>query len=151
MRSFVAVLLLGAASAGCYLAHSPGGGAAPGDGGRADAPDASSTCLPEATYDVPFRLLTEEPPGCLRVPMVSTVPMHIPPIAEEFIGMCSSSTGAVEQNGPCGWRVRSECLDIDDSTQITGLVSADGVVRGRFLIERSTLMGVCRGELELGP
>lgn len=144
--AFVAIALL-TCTAGCYAAHER-----PLDGAAADAAprDAITACLAEGTYDVPFRVESQSPPGCIGM-MPHTVPFRVPPRVEDFVGMCGGDMGTVTSTGPCAWAIDVRCLIPDDVFTARGTITASGEVRGRIEVAAETLAGHCMGVLVLGP
>lgn len=137
--------------AGCYQSHGRDGDGGRRDGGAADVP---GSCLRPGTYDVSVRFEGVSPAGCFLDGMdPGSIPIHVPPRASDFSGMCGSEgTTEITELGPCTWRVFAECLIPDSSSRIEGTIStATGVVSGRFDVEISTLVGPCSATMVLTP
>lgn len=153
---FVVVCLAGP---GCPAFHErPSGDAAvTGDAGpigrdAAAVDGAMSTCLPDGVYSVTATFVSASPEGCLGGTMPSTFDIHVPPIQQDYSGMCPLDTVTITRSDadPCTWIIESGCAIPDASTRAVGTLSAprSGIV-GRFDVALDSIGGSCTATLAL--
>ncbi len=140
---------------GCPAVHErPTGGTPLRDAGAVDARsvDASTgdtggtLCLPEGTYEVRASISDETPVGCTGFAGPVSYPVHIPPIEEDFRGMCEDGSVAIVPSStlPCAWSVITDCPIPDASTHVEGSISARATgVEGAFAVRFEGFTGTC--------
>lgn len=152
MRSLTVLFLVG-----CYASHGLEGAAdAPlSDASRRDAPDspAAGPCLADGVYEVTAVIGESEPPGCFGGPGMAAFTVHVPPIEDDYRGMCGAeAVSIVPTDVPCTWEILADCPAPDASTRVSGTFSAS--TRGpsaRFTVEQGSLFGVCRFPMTFEP
>lgn len=135
--------------AGCYASHELRDGGAGTDASR----DTGSACLAPGTYDVVIAIRDDDPADCFGGPAATTVPVHVPPIADDYRGMCGAeAVSIVPTDVPCTWEIVADCPAADASTRVSGTFSAPSRgVAGRFDVEQGSLFGVCRFSMTFEP